>query len=93
MSDYALQSSAFKRRDKIYLLFPDVEISASPQGKEINVSKLRIFFSPGTRPLPAIYLTDYAFYYHVNCFRLLEKKSINLLSVSHKIKKSISRSI
>lgn len=50
-------------------------------------------FSLGTLPLPAIYLTDYAFYYHVNCFRLQEKKSINLLSVSHKIKKSISRSI
>lgn len=93
LTDITFHSSDFNGKNKFWQSFPSVKSLGYSLGIErINASKIHIFFL-GTPLLPAIYLTDYAFYYHVNCFRLKEKKSINLPSVSHKIKKSISRSI
>lgn len=93
LADITIHSSAFNGKNKFWQFFPSIKSLSYSQGIEgINASKIHIFFL-GTPLLPAIYLTDYAIYYHVNCFRLQEKKSINLPSVSHKIKKSISRSI
>lgn len=50
-----------------------LKIQALPEAKK-SMQVRSILFFLGTLPLPAIYLTDYAFYYHVNCLRLQGEK-------------------
>lgn len=74
LTDITFHSSDFNGKNKFWQSFPSVKSLGYSLGIErINASKIHIFFL-GTPLLPAIYLTDYAFYYHVNCFRLKEKK-------------------
>lgn len=74
LTDITIRSSAFNGKNKFWPSFPSVKSLRYSLGIErINASKIHIFFL-GTLLLPAIYLTDYAFYYHVNCSRLQGKK-------------------
>lgn len=76
LTDIAIHSSAFNGKNKFWQTFPSIKsLSYSLGIDRINASRIRIFFL-GTLLLPAIYLTDYAFYYHVNCFRLQGKKKV-----------------